>query len=703
MILIIQIPFSIRISIVRIIGIHIRISVSYFMPDLKQKLKNIPQKPGVYLFKDKHGVVLYVGKAKNLKARVSQYLSGHDEREQIPYLMEEAVDVDYTVVNNELESLFLENTLIKQYLPKYNILLRDDKNYAFIKIDYSTEIPQIGYARKIDSYRRHPDPERSEGEGSLKQSVKRDSSAALGMTPEDKFFGPYSAAYKIRNTLHLMRKIFPYCSAQKVSGKPCFYYHLHRCPGVCIGKISLNEYKLQLKKIEDFLAGNTGKIGKQLQSEMRQAAIKKQFEKAARLRDQLNSLKLLEEHQTVILAKKVDWDIVSLASSDGYTCINLFKVRSGKLQDKENFVYETNVDYLRGRANNQQDEILQKFLEQYYLETSSIPKIIYAQYPAQGYRLIEKLIRSRCGRATKIITPQRGKAKKLVKLGVVNAQEYLTKWLSDQAGNLPARNDFVVAKSGGDKINRALQGLKDILKLEKIPQRIECYDISNIQGTNAVGSMVVFNKGLPAKSEYRKFKIRSKSTPDDFAMMKEMLGRRFARSVIARSASDEAILSEKGLPRPSDALGARNDKGSWPLPELIVIDGGKGQLSAAIEVLTTYNTQHTTPIIGLAKRIEEIFVPGKSDPIILSHDDPALQLLQRLRDEAHRFGIIFHRKLRSKEAIKSALDDIPGLGPKTKKLLKTKFGTVADVRKASSDELTKVVGVKLAQTIKQNL
>jgi excinuclease ABC subunit C len=644
--------------------------------NLKSKILNLPKKPGVYLFKNKDGVVLYVGKAKNLKARVSQYLSGHDEREQIPYLMEEAVNVDYTVVNSELESLFLENTLIKQYLPKYNILLRDDKNYAFIKIDYSTEIPQIGYARRVEE------------SGLRVDRTKKITPHPSPLAP--KFFGPYTAAYKIRNTLHLMRKIFPYCSALKVSGKPCFYYHLHRCPGVCVGKITLDEYRLHFKKIEDFLAGNTGKISKQLKSEMRQAALKKQFEKAARLRDQLNSLKLLEERQTVILAKKVDWDIVSLASSDGYACVNLFKVRGGKLQDKENFVYEMSdpdIRIISGSADNYGSEILQKFLEQYYSEASSIPKIIYAQYPAQEYRLIEKLVRTRSGRATKIIMPQKGKAKNLVKLGVANAQEYLTKWLSDQTGNL-------------DKINRALQGLKDVLNLDKIPQRIECYDISNIQGTNAVGSMVVFNKGLPAKSEYRKFKIRSKSTPDDFAMMKEVLSRRLARSapnLLGNKTADKSASARAGRD------GSARYTDGWPLPDLIVIDGGKGQLSAALEVLTTYNLQLTTPIIGLAKRIEEIFVPGKSKPIVLSHDDPTLQLLQRLRDEAHRFGITFHRNLRSKEAVKSALDDIPGIGPKTKKLLKTKFGTVADIRKVSLDELVKIVGEKLAQTIKQNL
>lgn len=624
------------------------------MQGLNSKLNNLPQKPGVYQFVNKDGKVIYIGKAKNLRSRVRQYFSGQDERPQIPYLMQEAADFSYTVVNTELESLYLENTLIKQHLPKYNIMLRDDKNYAFIKIDYSTEIPQIGYARKVES--------------SQSLIVNRQSS---------KFFGPYTAAYKIKNTLHLMRKIFPYCSATKVSNKPCFHFHLHRCPGVCVGKISIDEYRLYLKKLEDFLAGNNGKIIKNLETEMRLAASKKQFEKAARLRDQFNSLKILEERQSVILAKKVDWDIVSIAENSGYACINLFKVREGKLRDKENFVYELNNPENQNTSGTAEGYgiILQTFLEKYYLETSSVPKVIYTQIKTTDERLIQQIIRSRYSKTIKIITPQKAKPFELAKLGTLNAQEYLTKWLSDQAGHL-------------DKINQALEGLKTILNLEQIPKRIECYDISNIQGTNAVGSMVVFENGLPKKSEYRKFKIKSKTTPDDFAMMKEVLSRRLARSLPIYGPVSKADKSA-------------NYTNSWPLPDLIVIDGGKGQLSAALETIN--NSQLTINAVGLAKRIEEIFVPGKSEPIILSHDNPSLQLLQRLRDEAHRFGITFHRQIRNKQAVKSALDSIPGVGPKTKKLLKQKFGTVANIKQASFDDLSKTVGKKLAQTIKQSL
>ncbi len=667
------------------------------MDKLIFKLKNLPAKPGVYQFLDKNGKVLYIGKAKNLRARVKQYFQKNDERPQIPFLMKEAEDVSYTVVNSELEALFLENTLIKQYLPKYNIDLRDDKNYAFIKIDYSTEIPTIGYARKIKL--------RPESTNLTRMTRKNNSDNSDGIRIlGSRYFGPYSATHKIKQTLNLIRKIFPYCSAKKVSSRPCFYYYLHRCPGVCVGKISLADYRLYLNNIIAFLKGDFDGILNKLKADMAKAAKAKKFELAARLRDQLKSLTILTEKQNVILAKKVDWDIASLAFSDRYACVNLFKIRGGKMFDKENFIYEY-PEGLPGTAENYGTQTIQRFLEQYYLEASSIPKTIYTQISAADGKLVSKIIKSRFKKSVAITSPQKGQAKKLISLGKLNAEEYLKNWLDDKVQNF-------------DKINAALNQLKDVLKLNKIPRRIECYDISNIQGTNAVGSMVVFKDGLPTKAEYRKFKIQGKSSPDDFYMMREMLARRFYHSAIATPALSRGKQShpKKRLPRPSDALGARNDM--WVLPDLIVIDGGKGQLSAALSILSSRPSRLPSPlaqtnggqealspipIIGLAKRIEEIFLPGQNQPVILSHDQPALQLLQRLRDEAHRFGITFHRKLRSKQAVKSALDEIPGIGPKTKKLLKTTFGTVAEIRNVSVDELAKVVGKKLAEVIKKGL
>jgi len=705
------------------------------------KISNFPRSPGVYQFVNKDGEIIYVGKAKNLRSRVGQYFNNHDNRPQLPFLMAEATDVTYTVVNNELESAFLENTLIKKYLPRYNIMLRDDKNYAFIKIDYSTEIPQIGYARKTDSLRRHSEgahkaEESQTGKRSFTPRMSRGAGSrsaghsGFRMTPgrESKFFGPYSAAYKIRNTLNLVRKIFPFCSAQKVGNRPCFYYYMRRCPGVCIGKITLDEYNQHIERIVKFLKGETGEITKEIKNEMKTAAKHRKFETAARLRDQLRSLELLQERQNVIMPKKVDWDIVSLSSSDGYACVNLFKVRGGKLFDKENFVYEIpfvrrhsegahkaeesqikNKEILhpsdvprsgiplRGTLGVQDGavgEIQQKFLEQYYLDASGAAKEIFLQYPIADPELVKKIIKSRLNISVKIKDAQRGKIANLIKLGQTNAQEYLKNWLAARAGHL-------------DKINEALSQLKDVLNLPQIPKRIECYDISNTQGTNPVGSMVVFQDGLPAKSQYRKFKIQGKSTPDDFAMMREMLTRRLARINPLLSSplkGEEPITTSDGLfPSPLGGGLGRGDK-FWPIPDLIIIDGGKGQLGVAVEVLDKLKVESKKlKVIGLAKRIEEIFLPNNPAPIILGHNQPALQMLQRLRDEAHRFGITFHRKLRSKQAVRSALDDIPGIGPKTKKLLKAKFGTVAEIKKADADELAKAVGEKMAENIKQNL
>lgn len=608
---------------------------------LKDKLKDIPHKPGVYKYIDKDGEVLYVGKAKDLRSRVGQYFGTGDTRAQLPFLLAEAVDIEYIVVNSELESLFLENTLIKEYLPPYNIKLRDDKNYAFIKIDYNTEIPQITYARKI------------------MEDKKPDS-------PNTKYFGPYSSTAKIRKTLDFVRRIFPYCANKEVGTRPCFYYYLHRCPGICVGAISAKDYEAQLDRISLFLSGRTIEIKKELQREMTSAAKWKYFETAARLRDQLRAIEVLDERQTMLFSQKVSWDFVSVFCDPISACVNVFKVREGKLMDKENFVYD---NILGIPEANRGSEILQTFMEMYYATATNMPKEIYTHYKLLNEGLVKTLLKTRTDsmhikRAIPVLVPTRGQKLQLIKLGSTNAEEYLRKWQRSQASNL-------------DAVQETLENLKDILRLPKLPRRIEGYDISNTQGTNPVGSMVVAKDGIAAKSEYRKFKINVKQTPDDFMMMREMLTRRLAR------------------------VNPANPADKWPLPDLLVIDGGKGQLGVVVEVLEKAGLH--IPIIGLAKRIEEIFLPHNSTPIILSHDNPALQLLQRLRDEAHRFGITFHRSLRSKQATKSALDTIPGIGPKTKKLLKFKIGGVDRIRKTSIEDLTALVGKTKAEQIKKYL
>jgi excinuclease ABC subunit C len=609
-----------------------------YMPELKEKIKDLPHQPGVYLFKDKNGGVLYVGKAKDLRNRVQQYF-GHDNRPQLPFLMAEATEVDYVVVQTELESLFLENTLIKQYLPAYNIKLRDDKNYAFIKIDYSTDIPSIGYGRKVEN----------------------DHKTAT-------YFGPYSSTRKIKQMLDLVRKIFPYCSNTKLGKRPCFYYFLHRCPGVCVGQISLEEYRKHIEQITLFLSGKYEQVTKELRRSMHAAAHAHQFEQAARFRDQLQSLEVLDEKQITIFPSKVNWDFISLAPDQTTSCTNLFKIRNGKLLDKENFLFDHSAN----------PAVLEKFLETYYADTSDIPRAIYIETLIDNPGLIEDLLRLRTTHKVPIEVPSRGKKLQLIKLGHTNAAEYLRKWQTSQATNL-------------DSITATLEGLRELLKLPTLPRRIEGYDISNIQGTNPVGSMVVVKDGITAKSEYRKFKINVKDTPDDFAMMREMLGRRLSHS----RNSGQTSSSTNGRSQ------MNNQPETWPTPDLLVIDGGKGQLGVAVSVLKEKNVQ--IPVIGLAKRIEEIFLPGKSEPIVLGHDNPILQLLQRLRDEAHRFAITFHRSLREKHAVKSALDDIVGIGPKTKKLLKTKFGTISAIKNTSLEDLAKVIGQQKAELLKRFL
>lgn len=642
---------------------------------LKDKLKDIPHKPGVYKFLDKDNSVLYVGKAKDLRSRVSQYFGTGDSRVQLPFLMAEAADFDYTIVNSELESLFLENTLIKEYMPPYNIKLRDDKNYAFIKIDYSTPIPQITYARKVETD-----------------------------SKDNNYFGPYSSTKKIRTTLDFVRRVFPYCANKEIGKRPCFYYYLHRCPGICIGAVTPQEYEAQLKRIAMFLSGQTSEIKKQLVVEMKTAASNHQFETATRLRDQLRAIEVLDERQITMFPERVSWDFVSVFADPLTACVNVFKVREGKLIDKENFIYE---NILNIPENIRASSIIQTFSEMYYAQTTNLPKEIYTETDLQNSHLLSELLITRSKQKVKLNVPTRGQKLKLIILGKTNAEEYLRKWQRSQATNL-------------DSLQEILQSLQTILNLPRLPHRIECYDISNTQGTNPVGSMVVFKDGQPAKSEYRKFKITSKQTPDDFLMMREMLTRRLSRvrpavndaEVIEQSSSKHAVdnASDKANTPSSETgsvtstqsqSGTVKEKEYWPTPDLLVIDGGKGQLGIAVEILAEMNL--VIPVIGLAKRIEEIFKPHNLQPIVLEHDNPALQMLQRLRDEAHRFGITFHRSLRSKQAVQSALDTIPGIGPKTKKLLKLKIGTVDQIKKTPTEELILLVGQARAEQIKKYL
>lgn len=643
------------------------------LPNLKSKILNLPPCPGVYQFFDKARRVLYVGKAKNLRARVAQYFRGSDKRPQIPFLMKEIASFDYTVVNTELESLYLERTLIQKHHPKYNIELKNEKNYAFIVIDYSSEIPQVAIRRHLSEqdfeFAAPRQAREDHAHPSLLPERKSANREAHNLKAhKNTYFGPFTSPKKIRELISTARRVFGLCGASKI-GKPCFHFHLHRCPGVCVGLINSDDYRQHLEKIKLFFTGRTTPAMHSIRAEMHKMAAAKKFEQAARLRDQLRALEVLEQKQNVIMAKPVEWDIVGMANNENIWCVNLFKIRQGKMLDKSNFIYDEQD--LCGRTNpahHQNAIVLQNFLEDYYLKTSDAPKKILVPSKVKNERLIKTLLKDRFGLAVEIVSLRKSKAGQLVRLSQINAQEYLKNYLSEKARRL-------------DKIQKGLTQLKEILKLPAIPKRIESFDISNLQGTNPVGSMVVFVDGLPKKSEYRKFKIHSKDTPDDFAMMREMLSRRLNRIMNQESGTMH--------------------KDRWPVPDLVVIDGGKGQLGIAVSII--YDSKFMIPVIGLAKRVEEIFIPHQKAPIILPPDSPALQLLQNLRDEAHRFGITFHRKLRSQQAVKSALDDIAGIGPKIRKRLKGKFGTVASIKKANWEDLTQAVGKKLAERIKNKL
>lgn len=595
---------------------------------LAEKLADLPKKPGVYIFKDATGLVLYVGKAISLRNRVGSYFKkgAEPDRPHIQMMIPKIADMDFTITDNELECLMLESNFIKQLKPKYNIILRDDKNYLFIKITLADEIPTIAYERKAND----------------KQS---------------RYFGPYTSGYEIKNTLRLARKIFPYCANSKVGEKPCFFYHIGKCPGVCFGKITLEEYRERyIKKIIKFLEGKQTEVLKELQKEMQRQADHKRFEKAAKIRDQIFALNRVMERQKIVYPAKVSQDVFSLYQ-DGTAAINLFIIREGKLIRKENFI-------LDNAKQATAEEIFSEFLPKYYLDATDWPKEVVIPHPALDAGSGSLLSQGWLKRKLKFIGPTRGTKQELIKLGELNARQYLEtttdKHLLEEA-----------------KLMSSLRELQRVLNLPSLPARIEAYDISNIQGTNAVGSMIVFDFAKPKKDQYRKFKIKRKNTPDDFAMMSEMLERRFQRS----------------------ALSAQR----WPLPDLILIDGGKGQLNAAIAALKTTNNKLQIPIIGLAKRLEEIFLPGQKNPIILPPHSIALFLLQRVRDEAHRFAVKYHRTLRTRGLLASTLDQIPGIGAGKKKILLQTYGSAAGVRKASLTEIAAIVGAKLAEKIKASL
>lgn len=582
----------------------------------KATIKNIPNKPGVYLFKDAKKQILYVGKAKDLKKRLNSYFQNTNSLALDKVKMvNQAKTIDYILTTNELEALLLESNLIKLHRPKYNVILKDDKNYKYIKIDYQDNFPKIYSVRKIEK-------------------------------GPAQYFGPFTDGYAVNQTLDLLQKVFKYRDCEKDLNKKfgqreCLKYHIKRCLAPCIGKVTKEEYDQTIRQCELFLKGKQNQIAKNLEEKMKQESANKNFERAAKLRDRLKDIKTIIKKQIIISTRQEDQDYISLYRKDTDFIINLFVVREGKLIGKEDFLLKADFN-----ANN--SELLESFIKQYYQKQTDWPKELIIPETINDQDLIEKWLK------LTITIPSIGKKKQMLDLGIKNAIEYSKRKFD---------NSVV-----GEKIS-ILSNLQKILNLNSLPNRIECYDISNIQGKVATGSMVVFQNGFPSKKEYRLFKIKTVFQANDVAMIKEVLERRVHNS--------------------------------WPSPNLIIIDGGKPQINAALQVLGEHNWQ--TSLISLAKRFEEIYTLNSQNPIKLPTESKELHLLQQIRDEAHRFAITYHKKLRSKKSILSSLDEIQGLGPKYKKSLLLKFGTIENIKNASLEELTKASNKKVAQLIKQNL
>ena len=598
-------------------------------------LKNLPTKSGVYLYKSAAGKVIYVGKAVNLRARVRSYF--HQSAQHTPkirQLVGEIDDIEFIVSGSELEALLLENNLIKKHQPRYNVRLKDDKRYPYIKVHWQDPFPRVTTTRRI-------------------------------LDDGARYFGPYTAASAAYQTLDLVRKIFPYltCTRTITGGdeRACLYYHIGRCAAPCIGVVNQEEYRAVIQGLCDFLSGRTEAVVADLQRQMQEAAESLDFEKAALVRDQIQAIEHVVEKQKVMSPVMADHDVIAFARENSDTCMQVFFIRAGRLIGREYFL-------LDGTVEEDDRAIVTSFIKQFYDQVSTVPPEILLPQEVDEVMIIRDWLRSKRGANVMLKVPRRGQKRELVQMAAENAAETLShlraQWQADES-----------------KQSEALSDLQQSLNLSEPPMRIECYDVSTLQGTNTVSSMVVFVKGVPRKSDYRRFKMRRVKGQDDFASMQETLRRRFKRM-------KDAGYQLKESPSKKDEYNA------WSLlPNLVIVDGGKGQLNAALEVLDEFDLRDAVPIAGLAKREEELFIPDQSEPVLLPRNSQGLYLVQRIRDEAHRFAVEYHRKLRSKRGIASQLDKIPGIGPRRRQRLLKTFGSIEAIRQASVDDLAAVPGM----------
>ena len=598
------------------------------MPDVSGKLKSIPAKPGVYLFRDERGEVLYIGKAKSLRPRVRSYFQAGrgDTRASIPNLVTRIADLDVIVTRTEVEALHLEQNLVKRHRPPFNVRLRDDKSFPYIAVTVEDDYPRVMFTRE-----RH------------RRGVR--------------YFGPYANAKKVRETLDVLNRVFQFrpCEGPKPgrhSGIPCLDFHIERCHAPCVDYISKQDYGEIIEGVVNFLSGDTKTIVRELQRQMAEAAADERFEDAARYRNRLFAIENLAERQGADRRETGSIDVLGVAAEGDRAAVQVFPLRGGKMIDRHGF-------HLENVEGQDPTTILEAFCLEYYGNAPSIPPQIVVPPDATGIEALQQFLSELRGSRVEVRAPARGEKRRLAELAGQNAR-------------IALESETLVTEQKRLRRVAALEELREALNLESLPLRIECYDISNIQGQEIVGSMVVFQDGLAKKAHYRKFAVRGLDGQDDFAALAEVVSRRFAR---LRTGTEEDY-----------------DEGFATAPNLVVIDGGKGQLSAALTAMQAYDLPRVAAI-ALAKRIEEVFVPGRSDPILLDPLSSGLQLLQRVRDEAHRFALDFHRQRRSARARESLFDTLEGVGPVRRRALLRHFGSTERVLGASQEELEGVPGL----------
>ena len=602
---------------------------------LEDQLKRLPAKPGVYIFRDSRGQVLYVGKAKSLRPRVRSYFQASaDVRHAIAQLPDRVADIEVIVTGSEVEALHLEQNLVKRYRPPFNVRLRDDKSFPYIAVTVEDDFPRVMFTR--ERHRR-------------------------GVT----YFGPYANAKKVRETLDVLNRVFQYrpCEGPKPgrhSGIPCLDYHIERCHAPCVDYISKEAYAEIIDGVINFLSGDTRTIERELERKMQAAAEAERFEEAARYRNRLFAVRRLSERQAVEKRSVGDVDVLGLAVDGDKAAVQIFPLRGGRMIDRYGF-------HLENVEGQETSALLEAFCVEYYGSAPSVPPQIVVPRDAGDFSALEEFLSERRGSRVEVRAAERGEKRRLQELATQNARLAL---------------DSESYQTEQKRLRRveALEELREALNLESLPLRIECFDISNIQATEPVGSMVVFQDATTKKAHYRKFAVRGLDGQDDFAAMAQVIERRFARM--------------------SDPADAEYDEGFASVPNLVVIDGGKGQLSAALAAMQRFDLPRVA-VIALAKRAEEVFLPGRADPVQLDPHSPGLQLLQRIRDEAHRFAVGFHRQRRDARARESIFDTLEGVGPARRRALLRHFGSAEQVLAATQEELEGVPGVpaKTARSI----